>query len=236
MLRVAIMPLLQIAAGSTLGVALGMRHALEPDHLAAVSTLVAEERRSGRAVFLGVCWGLGHTLALVVVGAALIAIRAQMPPRMTDVFEFGVALMLVALGTRAIRRAAWQGSIGPSAIHHHGALVHRHPGPEHVHVGRWTLARRPLIVGVVHGLAGSGALTALVLATLPTSAERITYMLLFGVGSTFGMAVLSGLLGWPLARLGGDARTWRTVSLLVGCLSTGLGIVWGAPLVLRWMN
>ena len=83
----------------------------------------------------------------------------------------------------------------------------------------------------MHGLAGSGALTALVLATLPTSTARITYMVLFGAGSTFGMAVLSGLLGWPLARLGGDARTWRTVSLVVGCLSTALGIAWGAPLV-----
>jgi hypothetical protein len=230
------MPLLQIATGSTLGAVLGMRHALEPDHLAAVSTLVAEERRSTRAIFLGVCWGVGHTLALVAVGAALIAIRAEMPAPMTDAFELGVALMLVALGTRAIRLAARQGSIGPSAVHHHGALVHRHPGPEHVHVGRWTLARRPLIVGVVHGLAGSGALTALVLATLPTSVERITYMVLFGAGSTFGMAVLSGVLGWPLARLGGDVRTWRTVSLVVGCVSTALGIAWGAPLVLRWMN
>jgi len=225
------MPLVEIATGSTLGAVLGMRHALEPDHLAAVSTLVAEERRSTRAMFLGVCWGVGHTLALVAVGAALIGVRAEMPPRMTDVFELGVALMLVALGTRAIRRAARQGSVGPSAVHQHGTLVHRHPGPEHVHLGGWTLARRPLVVGIVHGFAGSGALTALVLATLPTSTARITYMILFGAGSTFGMAVLSGLLGWPLARLGGDARTWRTVSLVVGCLSTALGIAWGAPLV-----
>ena len=105
--------------------------------------------------------------------------------------------------------------------------------PKHVHVGGWTLARRPLLVGIVHGLAGSGALTALVLATLPTAASRITYMLLFGIGSTFGMAALSGILGWPLARLGGQARTWRTVSLVVGCLSTALGIVWGAPLLGR---
>jgi len=80
------MPLVEIATGSTLGAVLGMRHALEPDHLAAVSTLVAEERRSTRAMFLGVCWGVVHTLALVAVGAALIGVRAEMPPRMTDVF------------------------------------------------------------------------------------------------------------------------------------------------------
>ena len=226
------MALLEVATGSTLGAVLGMRHALEPDHLAAVSTLVAEQRKSTQAVFLGVCWGLGHTLALVPVGAVMIALRAEMSARLTDVFELGVAMMLVALGTRAIRRAARQGPMGPSAMHQHGAIVHRHPAlSKHVHVGRWTLARRPLVVGIVHGLAGSGALTALVLATLPTSAARITYMVLFGVGSTFGMAMLSGLLGWPLARLGGHARTWRTVSLVVGCLSTGLGIAWGAPLL-----
>src|SRR5438045_175030 len=83
--------------GSTLGVALGMRHALEPDHLAAVSTLVAEESRSIRAVFLGVCWGVGHTLALVVVGVALIALRAELSAQLTDLFELAVAIMLVAL-------------------------------------------------------------------------------------------------------------------------------------------
>ena len=228
------MPLLEIATGSTLGVALGMRHALEPDHLAAVSTLVAEEPRSVRAVFLGVCWGIGHTLALVVVGVALIALRAELSARLTDIFELAVAIMLVALGTRAIRRAARQGPAGPSALHQHGPIVHRHPGvSKHVHVAGWTLARRPLLVGIVHGLAGSGALTALVLATLPTTATRIVYMVLFGVGSTFGMAALSGILGWPLASLGGQARTWRTVSLLVGCLSTALGLAWGAPLIAR---
>lgn len=228
------MALFEVATGSTLGAVFGMRHALEPDHLAAVSTLVAEEPRSTRAVFLGVCWGVGHTLALVAVGVALIALRAEMSERLTDVFELGVAMMLVALGARAIRRASRQGPLGPSAVHQHGAIVHRHPGlSKHVHVGRWTLARRPLLVGVMHGLAGSGALTALVLATLPTSAARITYMVLFGVGSTFGMAALSGLLGWPLARLGGHARTGRAVSLAVGCLSTALGIAWGAPLLGR---
>src|SRR5438128_6595957 len=121
------MPFLEVAAGSTLGAVLGMRHALEPDHLAAVSTLVTEHRKSTRAIFLGVCWGLGHTLALVAVGVLLIALRAELPDRLTDFFELGVAAMLIALGMRAIRRAARQGADGPSAVHQHGPLVHRHP-------------------------------------------------------------------------------------------------------------
>ena len=135
---------------------------------------------------------------------------------------------------RAISRAARQGVTGPSALHQHGPVVHRHPGiTPHVHVGHFTLARRPLLVGVVHGLAGSGALTALVLATLPSAAARITYMTLFGLGSTLGMAALSGLLGWPLARIGGETRTLRMISLVVGCVSTVLGVFWGVPLVGR---
>src|SRR5207237_913435 len=105
--------------------------------------------------------------------------------------------------------------------------------PAHIHIGAWTLARRPLLIGAVHGLAGSGALTALVLATLPTTAARLTYMMVFGLGSTLGMAMLSGVLGWPLARLGAHRRVARAMSLAVGCVSTALGLFWGYPLVGR---
>jgi hypothetical protein len=102
-----------------------------------------------------------------------------------------------------------------------------------VHIGAWTLARRPLLVGTIHGLAGSGALTALVLATLPSTAARLTYMALFGLGSTVGMAALSGMLGWPLARLGAHQSVGRGVTFAVGCTSTTLGIAWGYPIIVR---
>jgi high-affinity nickel-transport protein len=228
------MPVVELVTSSGLGSLLGMRHALEPDHLAAVSTLVTRERSGYRAVLVGACWGVGHTLSLLTVGAALILLRMEMTARVSDVFEFCVALMLVGLGWRAIYQAARQGPAGPAHIHQHGQVVHVHAGvPAHVHVGRWTLARRPLLVGAVHGLAGSGALTALVLTTLPTTAARITYISLFGLGSTIGMAALSGLLGWPLARLGTHRAFARGMSLVVGCVSIGLGVVWGYPLVIR---
>ncbi|OFW12214.1 MAG: hypothetical protein A3F69_04235 [Acidobacteria bacterium RIFCSPLOWO2_12_FULL_66_10] len=226
------MPVLELLTSSGLGTLLGMRHALEPDHLAAVSTLVSGERTSRKAALLGACWGLGHTLSLVVVGGLLVGLRAEMPARVSDVFEFCVALMLVGLGLRAIYLAARQGSAGPVHAHHHGHVAHTHPGaPAHIHIGTWTLARRPLLVGVVHGLAGSGALTALVLATLPTTAARLIYMALFGLGSTLGMAALSGLLGWPVARMGDHHALARGVSVAVGCVSTALGVAWGYPLV-----
>jgi hypothetical protein len=228
------MPVLELMTSSGLGSLLGMRHALEPDHLAAVSTLVSRERSGVKAALLGVCWGLGHTLSLVVVGALLVALRAEMPAAVSDLFELLVAFMLVALGLRAIVQAARQGAEGPARVHRHGRVVHNHAGvPAHVHIGAWTLARRPLLVGAVHGLAGSGALTALVLATLPTTAARLAYMALFGLGSTVSMAALSGLLGWPLARFGSHHVVARGVSLIVGCASIVLGVMWGQSAITR---
>jgi hypothetical protein len=222
------MPVLELIASSGLGSLVGMRHALEPDHLAAMSTLVSREQSGFRAALLGFCWGLGHTLTLVVVGALLVVLRAEMPVAMADFFELVVGVMLVGLGLRAIAHAARQGPAGPARVHRHGWIVHSHPGvPAHVHIGTWTLARRPLVIGAVHGLAGSGALTALVLATLPTMASQLAYLTLFGLGSTLGMAALSGLVGWPLARLGTHHAVARGVTLAVGCVSTALGVVWG---------
>ena len=231
------MALLELMTSSGLGSLLGMRHALEPDHLAAVSTLVTGERNSYKAAFLGICWGLGHTFALIAVGTVLVILRAEMPVRIADAFELCVALMLIALGVRAIYLAARQGPAGPAHVHHHGHVVHMHQGaPGHIHIGTWTLARKPLCVGAIHGLAGSGALTALVLTTLPSTAARLTYMVVFGLGSTLGMAALSGLLGWPLARAGRHRGFARALSLTVGFVSTTLGLFWGYPLLGRLFN
>ncbi|HVH25957.1 MAG TPA: hypothetical protein VM818_04325 [Vicinamibacterales bacterium] len=229
------MPVLELLTSSGLGSLLGMRHAFEPDHLAAVSTLVTRERSGYKAAWIGACWGLGHTASLLAVGAVLIVLRTEMTTGLSEIFEFCVALMLIALGYKAVRRAVRQGASGPAQLHQHRHVVHVHPGvPAHVHLGRWTLARRPLLIGAVHGLAGSGALTALVLTTLPTTAARLAYISLFGLGSTLGMAALSGVLGWPMARLGTNQTMGRAMSLAVGCLSIGLGIVWGSPLLLRF--
>jgi high-affinity nickel-transport protein len=228
------MPLIELLTGSGLGSLLGMRHALEPDHLAAVTTLVSRERNGFRAALLGAWWGIGHTLALLAVGASLVLVRAELPPSVSNLFELAVAAMLIALGVRSILLAAQQGPGGPRHLHRHGMIVHSHAAvPAHVHIGSWTFARRPLLIGAIHGLAGSGALTALVLATLPTTAARLMYVLLFGIGSTLSMAALSGVLGWPLARLGTHHSVTRGISLAVGVVSVGIGIWWGLPLVLR---
>src|SRR5262249_47437234 len=141
-------------------------------------------------------WGLGHAAALLGVGVVLAALAAQLPAALGDVFELAVAAMLIGLGARAIHRALRAGADGPPRLHAHAGVSHDHAGPRaHVHLARRTLALRPLVVGVVHGLAGSGALTALVLARLPSTRLRFTYMALFSAGSIVGMCALSGLAG-----------------------------------------
>src|SRR5262245_31034330 len=140
------MPLVEIISSSGIGSLLGLRHALEPDHLAAVSTLVSRERSSYKAALLGAWWGLGHTLSLLVATTVLVAARAEMSPGAAQLFEFFVAIMLVGLGLRSIGQAARQNQSGPTHPHRHGHVIHSHAGvPAHVHVGRWTFARRPLL-------------------------------------------------------------------------------------------
>jgi nitrile hydratase accessory protein len=219
-------PQARFVASAGLGTLLGMRHALEPDHLAALSTLLTGERNVRKAAWLGVYWGIGHTLTLLMAGTLLVVLRADMPAMASDVLAAAVVLLLVGFGFRAIYLSADQAS-GPTHSHTHGAAS------VSARMGRWTLARRPLLVGAVHGLAGSGALTALVMATIPSMGARLIYLVLFGVGSTLGMAALSGLMGWPIARVGTHGAVARCVSLAVGCTSIMLGLYWGYPLVGR---
>ena len=217
-----------------LGLLLGMRHALEPDHLAAVSTLVTEENNPRSGLWLGAFWGLGHTLALLAVGAMLALLKTTLPERLTVTFELIVSAMLLLLGLRALLRARAEMARGAPQRHEHGGRLHVHPGEvAHVHLGRRAFAIRPLVVGVVHGLAGSGALTALVLAGFDTGTERIAYTLVFGGGSVLGMALLSGLAGWPLARLLRTSRARAWTSAAAGTLSVAMGVLWGWPLLPR---
>src|SRR3954467_15293658 len=227
-------PRLEFLTGPGLGCLLGMRHALEPDHLAAVSTLVTRERNTTKAALLGACWGLGHTGSLIAVGTALVLLQAEMSDWIADSFECGVALMLIALGLRAMCLTARQGAAAPAHMHRHADTVHGQPRlGSHVHVGAWTLSRWPLMIGAMHGLAGSGALTTVAVAALPSTATRITYLALFGLGSTLGMAVLSGLLGWPLARFARNRRLAGAVSLGVGSGSIVLGLWWAYSILGR---
>ena len=206
------------------GALLGMRHALEPDHLAAISTLMTGNRSSAQAAWLGACWGIGHTLTLLVAGGLLMILKLEMPIVVAQVFELAVIVLLVGFGVRAMQQGVRRKSTRPT--HTHGTAGRL----AFSGMDRWTSAR-PLLVGAVHGLAGSGTLTALVVTTLPSTTTRLTYLTLFGVGTTAGMVVLSGLLGWTIAKAGGDRLAGRTLSVAAGALSIGLGLAWAVPLV-----
>jgi hypothetical protein len=215
-------------AGVLLGLAVGLRHAFEPDHLTAVATLATETRDAKRGALLGAMWGLGHTMSLVIVGIVLIAIGAALPVRLGAWFELGVCAMLVLLGVRAIVQSRKLGSAGPVHAHAHGGQVHEHAGADaHLHIGRGIFALRPLAVGLIHGLAGSGALTAIVFAELPSTSARLAYITLFGVGSIAGMAAASAIVGISLRAM---ERARRGITVAAGIVSIGLGIVWSLPL------
>jgi nitrile hydratase accessory protein len=226
--RQAIVEPAGLAASAGLGMLLGMRHSLEPDHLAAVTTLMTGERGSAKAAWLGACWGLGHTVTLFIAGALLVVLQTEMPASAAQLLQGGVIVLLIGFGARSI----YQGAFKDRAVPTH---IHRTPGiSSRFEVDRWTLAR-PFLVGAVHGLAGSGALIAMLATTLPSSTGRLGYLLLFGVGSTVAMALLSGILGWPLARLGAHHVFVRTFSLIVGGVSIALGVFWSYPFVAQWL-
>jgi high-affinity nickel-transport protein len=228
----------EVLGGWLLGMALGMRHALEPDHIAAVSTLMADRPRVRTAAWIGASWGLGHSLALCLAGGALLALRAEMPPQLADAFELVVAAMLVFLGVRALVRAFSEGRAGAAARapHAHGAgrPRHEHDGPAaHLHLGRFTLARRPLVVGLVHGLAGSGALATLAVTAMPSRGAALAYMALFSAGSIAGMALVTGASAWSLARVLSPVRTRARLLAFAGCVSLVVGVAWAVPLIGR---
>jgi nitrile hydratase accessory protein len=213
-----------LAASAGLGMMLGMRHALEPDHLAAISTLMTGERSSAKAAWLGMWWGLGHMLTLFAAGALLIVLQTEMPAVVAQTLQFLVVALLIGFGVRAIYQSARRLPEAPTHSHGPPRALSR------LRVNRWTLAR-PFLVGAVHGLAGSGALIAMVATALPSTITQLSYLMLFGVGSTLAMAAMSGLLGWPLARFGANRGFVRIASLAVGAVSVALGLLWGYPFV-----
>jgi high-affinity nickel-transport protein len=208
-----------LAAALTLGFLLGMRHALDADHLAAVATLASAERRIGRSMVLGTFWGAGHAVALLAAAAAVLAFRLTIPEGIEQTLERVVAVMLMFLGGHVLLHALG----GIAHPHDHGQGVddsgHRHPQLLH-------LGGRPFVVGLVHGLAGSAALMLLALAAMPSALTAMLYVVLFGVGSTAGMLVISGLIGLPFAfaaRRAGLATV--TLRALTGAASLGMGAV-----------
>ena len=220
---------ISLVAALGLGLTLGLRHALDPDHVAAVSTLVARERGLVRSCLLGAFWGAGHTLALLGAGIAVIAFKLTITPGLEAALERLVGLALVVLGGHVMLRAAG-GVLVHAHDHAHDGVTHRHahlhvgsPDAGHVHLLR--LGSRPFVVGLLHGLAGSAALTLLVLGTIPSPIGALVYLLVFGIGSTAGMLLLSALVGLPAALSNPDAhRLQAAIQVGAGIGSLVLGV------------
>lgn len=219
---------------SLLGVGLvfGLKHALDADHLAAVSTIVSERKSVRSASLIGVLWGIGHTISLLVAGMAVIVLHVEIGARTAQVLELGVAIMLIGLGTNTLRKLV-RGARVHVHVHQHGQRAHIHvhvhdgspePSP-HTHHGL-QLGARPLLVGMVHGLAGSAGLMLLVLSTIPSPVLAFAYIVVFGLGSIGGMLFMSALLGLP-AQLTAErfVRLNLAVRTAAGAFSVALGIL-----------
>ena len=224
-----------------LGLVLGMKHALEADHIAAVAALATRSRTVRHTVWQGIVWGTGHTLTLLFFGGVVLALHEIVPQRLAGVLELLVGVMLVVLGVDVLRRLATnrvhfhvhQHADGVVHVHAHS---HAHdPAPHdptrHRHVHPEGFPLRALLVGMMHGMAGTAALILVMAGSAGSLALGLAQIALFGVGSIVGMAALSVAIAIPL-RL--SARTFeraqRVLHAAVGVATLALGgnIIWQA--------
>lgn len=177
-----------------LGFVLGMRHATDADHVVAVTTIVTDRSSLWSASAVGALWGIGHSATVLLVGGAIVAFRLTIPPRLGLAMEFSVALMLIALGVMNLRRRSGRGSGSPA---------------------------RPVIVGFVHGLAGSAFIALLVVSAVPGAWMGLGYLALFGLGTIAGMALITVTIALPSALA---ARRFGAVQGVLR-LASGVGSV-----------
>ncbi|MGH8632534.1 MAG: sulfite exporter TauE/SafE family protein [Burkholderiales bacterium] len=217
-----------------LGFLLGMRHATDADHLAAVATLATRSRSLAHTVLQGVAWGTGHTLTLMLFGGAVLVLGVVVPSQAAEALELGVGVMLVLLGANVLYR------LRRERVHFH---LHRHPGgvahfhahshrgegaphnpARHKHRHPRSFPARALLVGMVHGMAGSAALILLSLEAQSSPAWGFAYIAIFGLGSILGMALLSAAIAVPL-RLTSRylTRAYDGLSAAVGLATVLLG-------------
>ena len=237
----------------TMGFLFGMRHATDPDHVIAVSTIVSGQGNLKRASIIGVAWGVGHTLTVIAVGFLLIFFRIALPPRVGLAMELAVALMLIFLGLnnlrgflhRTVRRFQVGGPDDEDLIRYH-----RFENDSHTHIHAHYTAHshdtqsntvetmdgwfhmsgiyqllRPLIIGIVHGLAGSAAIALLVLTTIRSVPWAVGYLVVFGIGTVLGMMLITITMGSTFAYAGKHIASARKhFASVSGTISAALGL------------
>lgn len=215
-----------------LGFLLGMQHALEPDHIAAVSSIAARRTHFGDIVKHGLTWGLGHTLTLFIFAGTAVLIGHAVHEHLAQPLETAVGVMLVGLGTNVLWRL-WTDRIhfhvhghgdGTTHLHAHShaneTAPHQRSSHAHEHGFRW----RSLLVGLMHGMAGSAAVLVLAVSQVANPIYGLMYIVLFGIGSMFGMGALSAVIAIPLA-VSAHWLTWanRALQTVVGSVTIGIG-------------
>lgn len=215
-----------------LGFVLGMQHALEADHIAAVSSIAARRTNVGDIVRHGLTWGLGHTITLSLFAGAAIILGHAIPEHIAQPLEGAVGFMMVGLGAHVLWRL-WRDRVhfhahghGDGAMHLHAhshahdTALHARSAHAHTHGFRW----RSLFVGLMHGMAGSAALLVLAVSQVDKPIQGVLYIVLFGIGSMIGMGALSAVIALPLAA---SARflTWanHTLQAVVGIVAISIG-------------
>lgn len=217
------------------GLAVGMKHALEADHLAAVAALATRSRTVRQTVFQGMAWGAGHTFTLLVFGCVVLSMHTAVPARLASLLEGAVGVMLVVLGVDVLRRLRRERvrvhvhghgeGVSHLHVHSHAHEAAPHDPRAHRHALPVGLALRALLVGMMHGLAGTAAVVLLAAGSTGSIALGLAQIASFGAGSIIGMAALSVALAWPLRLSSRYFAPMRGVlHALVGLASVGLGL------------
>jgi ABC-type nickel/cobalt efflux system permease component RcnA len=222
------MEITNLALMLALGFAFGLKHSLDPDHVVAVSTIVSENKSVWKSSVVGVFWGIGHTVMLALVGTAVLAFKITIPEEVALALEFAVGVMLVGLGITVARRIIRERL--HLHFHEHGQEKHLHlhshkAGPHHQHEHRFRREYRSLVIGMVHGMAGSAAVTVLVLSSIRSILHGVLYLLTFGVGSIAGMVIISTLIGSPFAF---TAMKFERANRILGAVASIASIGMGA--------
>ena len=214
-----------------IGFFLGMRHATDPDHVIAVTTIVSQQRSLKRAALIGIYWGIGHTLTIFLVGCAIILFNIVIPIRLGLAMELSVGVMLILLGGWNL--AAFTRDLPTHTHSHtHGEGEHSHDDDSlggmdrRLRHSKLYQSLRPLLIGIVHGLAGSAAVALLILVTIRNTHWAIAYLLVFGVGTIAGMTVITMSIASAFHFVGQRFQAFgRRLALISGVISVGFGLL-----------